>query len=170
MKMKLTVTADFTEEFNETIRRFKRDAVFIGIPEVKTERRDKGDEEKPEQIGNAAILAINEFGSPANNIPPRQPMQTGICKAQNEIAEEFKRGAVKALSDGPDALPIAYSRAGIIASNSVKKVINEQENMKPPSDATITAREAHGFKGEKALIVTGQMRNAITYVVKGKGE
>ena len=34
------------------------------------------------------------------------------------------------------------------------------------SDATLETRESEGFKGTKALIVTGQMRNAITYVVK----
>lgn len=158
----LKVTADFTENFNKIISKFKRDAVLVGIPEAKTERKND------EPINNATILAINEFGSPVNNIPPRPVMAIGIRNAQAEIAEQFKQAAVGALTKGLAALPIAYNRAGIIASNSIKKAINSQEGIEPPSDATLKARESRGFKGTKALIVTGQMRNAITYVVKGE--
>ncbi|MFI5416190.1 MAG: hypothetical protein ACHQXJ_02430, partial [Nitrososphaerales archaeon] len=62
-----------------------------------------------------------------------------------------------------------YERAGIIAANACKKVINDQEGLKPPAPATLKARKyitASGFKGTKSLLVTGQVRNAITYVVK----
>jgi hypothetical protein len=165
-KPTLTVTADFTEDFNRVIRKFKRDAVLVGIPEEKAERKKDGEEDAP--INNAALLAINNFGSPVNNIPARPVMEIGIRAAQREIAEAFRKGAVDALSQGFAALFIAYNRAGIIASVSIKKAINAQEGFDPPSDATLKAREARGFKGTKALIVTGQMRNAITYVVKGE--
>lgn len=161
MKPTLTVTADFTQDFNRIIRKFKRDAVLVGIPEEKADRKSDA------PINNAALLAMNNFGSPANNIPARPVMEIGIRKAQSEIIEIFRKGAVAALSRGFAALNVAYNRAGIVASNSIKKAINAQEGIEPPADATITAREARGFKGTKALIVTGQMRNAITYVVKG---
>lgn len=160
---KLVVTADFTADFNDVIKRFKNDQVLVGIPEDKTERKGQD-----QPVGNAAILAINEFGSPANNIPARPVMAIGIRKAKDEIAEEFKKGAIKALSEGASALLVAYNRVGLLASNSIKKVINSQEGISAPSAATLAAREAAGFKGTKALIVTGQMRNAITYVVKEK--
>lgn len=160
--MKLEVTSDFTKQFNETIKKFKNDAVLIGIPEDKTKRKP-GD-----PINNATLLAINEFGSAANNIPPRPVMAIGIKKAQDQIAAQFKLAAQKALSQGFRAVDTYYNRAGIIASNSVKKVINSQEGIDGPSEATLKARKAAGFKGTKSLIVTGQMRNAITYVIKGK--
>lgn len=163
----LTVTSDFTETFNETIRKFKRDAVLVGIPEEKTNRRKK--KKAPEgPITNAALLAINNFGSPKNNIPPRPVMAIGIRNARTEIADELRKGAVMALSRGFSAISYYYNRAGIIASTSVKKAINSQEGIEAPSDATIAAREARGFEGTSALIVTGQMRNAITYVVRGE--
>lgn len=157
----LVVTSDFTEQFNKIVKSFKHDAVLVGIPEEDTERRD-GD-----PINNATILAINDFGSPVNNIPARPVMEIGIRNAQGAIIEQFKAAAVGALSKGLAALPIAYNRAGIIAANSIKKAINSQEGIEAPSEATLAAREAAGFKGTKALIVTGQMRNAITHVVKG---
>ena len=156
------MTSDFTSEFNEIIKSFKRDAVLVGIPEDENGRNDDA------PIGNAALLAINNFGSPINNIPARPVMQIGIKNAQTEIAAAFREGAKQALSKGLAALSVTYNRVGIIASNSVKKAINSQEGIDPPSEATLKAREAKGFKGTKALVVTAQMRNAITYVVKGE--
>lgn len=158
----LLVTADFTKDFNEIIKKFKRDAVLVGIPQDKSYRKDE------DAINNATLLALNNFGSPANNIPARPVMSIGIKKAQPEIIEAFRQGAKSALSKGLSALSVAYNRAGIAASVSIKKVINAQEGIEPPSKATLAARKSKGFKGTKALIVTGQMRNAITYVVRGE--
>lgn len=157
----LKVTSDFTENFNLIMKRFKNDKVLVGIPETKTTRRES------EQINNATILAINNFGSPANNIPARPVMDIGIRNSQDEVAEQFKLAAQGALSEGESALNKYYNRAGIIASNSIKKAINSQQDIDPPSAATLAIRKLAGFKGTKALIVTGQMRNSITYVIKG---
>jgi hypothetical protein len=161
-KPTLNVTADFVQDINEIVKGFRRDVILVGIPEEKSDRK----ENLP--INNATLLAINEFGSPEQNIPPRPVMRIGIAKAQNQIAETFKQGVIDALTRGISALSVAYNRVGIIASVSIKKVINSQEGIEPPSEATLRAREAKGFEGTKALIVTGQMRNAITYVVKGE--
>lgn len=159
----LKVTSDFTAKFNETVKAFKNDAVLVGIPETEAQRSAEG-EDTP--INNAALLAINEFGSPANNIPARPVMSIGIRNAQDPIAEQFKKAAQMALKVGLKAIDTYYERAGIIAANSIKKAINSQEGIDPPAPATLAARKARGFKGSKALIVTGQMRNAITSVVK----
>lgn len=161
-KSYLKVDVDRTQEFNETIKKFKRDAILVGIPAPRTDRKND------DEITNAALLAINVFGSPVNNIPARDVMTIGLRNARKEIADALRDGAVMALSRGFAAIDTYYNRAGIIASTSIKKAINSQEGIKPPSEATIAAREARGFKGEKALIVTGQVRNAITYVIKGK--
>jgi hypothetical protein len=163
MKATLTITSDFTKQFNETVARFKKDSVLVGIPETDEAR------EEDDPINNATILAINHFGSEAAHIPPRPVLTIGIRKAQEDIAEQFRQMAKAVLSKGASALSTYYERVGIIASNSVKKVINDQEGIKPPSPATIKARQyltKSGFKGTKALLVTGQMRNAITYVVQ----
>lgn len=156
------VTEDFTKNFNKVIKKFKRDAVLVGIPEEETDR----DDDAP--INNATLLAINNFGSPAQGIPARPVLELGIRAAQKEIIQIFRDGAEKALSGGVGALSASYNRAGIVASVSVKKVINSQEGILPPAEATLLRRVKKGFKGTKALIVTGQMRNAITYVVKGE--
>lgn len=162
-KPSLTITSDFSEKFNEAIKRFKSDSVLVGIPESDGQRDDS------QPISNAALLAINNFGSPINNIPARPVMAIGIKNAQDAITEQFKLCAKEVLSKGPAALATYYERAGIIASNSIKKVINDQDGIEAPAASTLKARKyltKAGFKGTKALLVTGQMRNAITYVVK----
>lgn len=158
----LVVTSDFTEQFNRIVKGFKRDAVLVGIPETETDRTND------ESINNATLLAINNFGSPTNNIPARPVMEIGIQAAQPDIAKEFGKAAKSALSTGLSALSTYYNRVGIIASTAVKKAINSQEGIEPPAPATLAARKSRGFKGTKALLVTGQMRNAITYVVRGE--
>jgi hypothetical protein len=167
-KPTLTVTTDYVDDFNDIVKRFKHDDVLIGIPQDETERED----EDNSQINNAAILAINEFGSPANNIPARPVMSMGIRDAQDDIADQFKAAFKGALKSGASALYTYYNRAGIIAANSIKKVINGQGGeldgpIEAPAASTIAARQSAGFSGTKALIVTGQMRNAITHVVRG---
>lgn len=162
----LTVTSDFTKEFNQAVKRFQKDAVLVGIPSDENSRDEAG-----QPIGNAALLAINVFGSPKNNIPPRDVMKSGIKNAQADIAVQFKKAAQEALSKGVGALDTYYNRAGIIASNSIKRAINDQDwppaaDNGGPADSTLAARQSRGFKGTKSLVVTGQMRNAITYVVR----
>lgn len=160
MKPGVVVTSDFTQEFNDIIKRFKNDAVLVGIPQEEAERTDD------QLINNATLLAINNFGSPLNNIPARPVMSIGIKNSKDEIAEQFKLAVQKSFSQGIDLLGTYYERAGIIASNAIKKAINSQDGIKPPADSTLASRKSAGFAGKKALIVTGQMRNAITYVVK----
>lgn len=161
----MEVTKDFTKDFQQVISRFKSDDVLIGIPQS-DEPREEGD-----PITNAAILAINHFGSDDGKIPPRDVLGTGIKNAQEAISAEMKKGAQEALKRGVSAIPLMFERVGTIASNSCKKVINDQDGLKPPSDATLKARKyitASGFKGTKSMLVTGQTRNAITYVVQTK--
>ncbi len=157
----LKVTSDFTDRINSIVKSFRKDEVLVGIPVDTTKRSDDA------VMNNATLLAINNFGSPQNNIPARPVMQNGIHNADEEIAEQFKQAALGALSPGSGAVDRYYERAGIIASTSIKKAINDQDFEDGPAESTLRAREAKGFKGTKSLIVTGQMRNAITYVRRG---
>lgn len=159
----LKVTTDLTKDFKKLVSRFKNDNVLVGIPQSTATRKK---EEEGGSIGNATLLALNHFGSPEQHIPPRPVLLIGIREAQEDIAEQFKKIATSAIAKGVSALDVGYERLGIIASNSVKKVINQQLDIEPPSETTLARRRAVGFKGTKSLIVTGQLRNAITYVVR----
>lgn len=153
--MKVKVTEDRTKEFNKLIESFKNDKVVVGIPESTAGR------EGP--INNATILFINNFGSPGQNIPARPVMDIGIKNAQDRITDEFKKCAENPTDDRWNT---CLERVGTIASNSIKKVITDQEGIKPPEPETLAARKNKGHGSEKSLLVTGQLRNAITYVVR----
>lgn len=172
MKPTLKVTSDFSKEINDIISRFKNDAVLIGIPEEESNRSatpgKDGKEEPAGNFGNAAILAYNHFGDEERKVPPRRVLSIGMAAAQDQLAEEMKKAAKAALTQGFGAVDQYYNRAGLIASNACKKVINSQTELKAPAPSTLRARKKAGFKGNKTLIVTGQLRNAITYVIRGK--
>ena len=164
----LTVTSDFTKQFNESIKRFKNDAVLVGVPQENNGRSDKD----AQPMNNATLMAIANFGSPANNIPPWPIMAIGIKAVKDQVAEQFKKAAQGVLDKGTQAADIYYNRAGLIASNSIKKTLNDQIGVPPdkPSPATMRLRAAAGFKGTKYWLVSGQLRNSITYVITGKGK
>ena len=153
---------DFTEKFLAAVKKMKKFETLVGIPEEDS-KRDESD-----GINNAALLFINEYGSPANNIPARPVVKIGIKQSKSDVVDEFRKAARDGLSRGDAVVQKYYERAGIIASNSIKNVINNQIGIQGPSEATLKIRKEKGFKGTKSLIVTGQMRNAITYVVQEK--
>lgn len=162
-KPTLTVTTDNTEAFNRSMRSFAGDAVLVGVPAEDTDR--KQDPEEKEEITNAMIMAMAEYGSPANNIPRRPVMSIGLRLAKDEIASLLGLAAKQFFND-PKATTY-LERAGFAATNSIKKVITQQIDIDPPAESTIKARKARGFKGEKALLVSGQFRNSITFVLTG---
>lgn len=162
----LKVVFDGTKKFQEAMKALAVTDVYVGIPSQANERKPDGEEEQ-EVMNNASIGYIQENGSDLAGIPPRPHLVPGIKAVEKEIAEEFKKAAQKAFND-PSAVMKHYNRAGIIGMNSVKKIITDQEGFEPLSPKTIAAREADGKKGDKALIRTGQYRNAITYVVGEK--
>lgn len=157
---------DFTKKIGEAIKSLKDQETVVGIPQ--TEDARKKDPTDQQGIGNAGLLWINNFGSPVNNIPPRPVMAIGIKLSGIPLVEEFRKCAKAALTN-PGALDLYFQRIGIIASNSIKNVINNQIGIDGPSEATLKSRESKGFRGTKSLVVTAQMRNAITYVVRPKG-
>jgi hypothetical protein len=156
------VTFDGTKKFQEAMKALAATNVYVGIPQKANARKD--DDEEFDGLSNAAIGYIQENGSELAGIPPRPHLVPGIKAVQNEVAAEFKKAAQVAFSKPADVLKY-YTRAGIIAMNSVKKLITDQTGFTPLSDSTLAARKASGAKGTKALIRTGEYRNAITYVV-----
>lgn len=156
----MRVVKDLTKSFSLAVKSLESKATLVGIPADESKRADDS------PITNAALLYINNFGSPAQNIPARPVMDIGIRNAQDEIIAESRVAAQKVLSGDVGFLDKYHDRIGIIGSNSIKKAINDQDGIEPIAFATALARARKGFKGDKALIVTGQMRNAITWVVR----
>lgn len=164
-KSGLTVVQDKTREFNSAIKTLLEEAVYVGVPQATDGRKDGG------AIGNATIGYINENGSAAAHIPARPHLSKGVSDVQKVLAEEFGAGA-KALFNGrPDAVRTSYNRAGLLAQQSVQRVITQQEGFAPLAESTIKARQNRKKaprKGTKALIDRGEYRQSIKYVIRKK--
>lgn len=156
--MSVKITRDKMADVVKAIQSLAQERVLVGIPAANAERRDA-------PINNAGIGYVQEFGSPANNIPPRPFLIPGVEAAQKDAVKHLKRGAERALDGQVDAGEKALHSAGLIAQNSVRATINE--GIPPPlKPSTLAARRRRGRTGTKPLIDTGQLRNAITYVLR----
>lgn len=148
-------------------------SVYVGVPEEKDARKEPG------TIGNATLAYIHDNGSPLQNIPARPFMKPGIEKARDRISEHLKNAIQASLEGKKDKAIIHLNRAGIVASTSIKNVINEGEGFAPLKRATLLGRLRKRKAAKKwtkkkreetmasmhPLIDTGSLRNSITYVV-----
>lgn len=161
--MTVTVKKDILKDVLKKVELFSKVELLIGIPGTSEIRKGK----EPNEITNSYLGYINEFGSPAKNIPPRPFLNPGVKKVRSEIINILKKSSSNVLS-GSEDVEKGLNRAGIVAVSSVKNIIRTQENFKALSEKTIKERKQKGFLGEKALIRTAQLLNSITYVIREK--
>lgn len=160
------------------LRKLAAMQVMVGIPATRGPRAGT-------PITNATLGYIHEFGAPSVNIPPRPFLRPGVKNAQTEIAKRLLSAGRAAVDGNEAAMRVQLEAAGMAASNSVKRKITDgpfvplspytiQKRMAKIAAAKgkpLTAAErAQGFKDIRPLIDTGQLRAAITYVVRFRGK
>jgi phage gpG-like protein len=132
-------------------------SVLVGIPAAANNRK------ADESITNSQIAYIQNFGAPEINIPAREFMYSGIRNAQTRIVKALKLAGMASFNGGnPDTY---LAQAGLVAQASIKAKITDGPFI-PLAAGTVAARQSRGKKSDKPLIDTGQLRNAITYVIK----
>ncbi len=160
--------------------------VLVGFPEASTDRK-KDPEAEESDLTNAALAYIHDNGAPEVNIPARPFMGPGIAAAQTKLIRVAKNMGQQVLS-APDPKTVVeqgYHMMGLVAQSSIRAVINS--GIDPPlADRTLRERAARGRKGAKKelanrakgmpagtklakpLIDTGQLRNAVNYVIRNR--
>lgn len=159
--------------------------VLVGFPEDTTNRPPSEDE--PPGITNASLGYIHDNGAPEQGLPARPFMIPGIQAAQTKVADKLGQilKATVAGRGGQTLVAQGMTQVGIIASLSIKNTIND--GIDPALAAsTLKARARKGRKGAqkeldrrakgeapstafaKPLVDTGEMRNAITYVIRSR--
>ncbi len=142
----------------EALAVLKRHEVFIGIPENTTRRKDK----KETSVNNAELLFIHTNGSPANHIPPRPVLDPAIKHNKDRVAANIKNAIDTALDGNAAGVLPALEAAGLDGQNIARDWFTDSAN-KWPDNADATKKR----KGSvNPLIDTGEMRKAITYVVR----
>lgn len=183
----LRTVTDNMARVMKSVNELVRQDVLVGIPAGPT--REDG-----EPITNAELGYLNEYGSPATNLPARPALIPGVQDVQPQIAEQFRAAAVAALDGNTGQVGVRLNRAGLIAANSVKALISS--NIAPAlSPETIKNRfrqrktksmrknekayldlvdggsdpgDAQSAAGITALVNTGEYRNSFTYVLRKK--
>lgn len=163
--------------------------VLVGFPEETTTRPDDAD------ITNASLGYIHDQGAPEQNIPARPFMLPGMADAEDKVADKLSQ-VMKAVLNGKGAgiAEVGMTQVGLIAKLSIQNKIND--GLEPPlapstiaqrykSRKTQTRRDSEleylslqgkgidemflqGAVGIKPLINTGQLRNAVTYVIRSR--
>jgi hypothetical protein len=165
---------------SQALKLLAQNEVLVGFPEETTDR--------PDEIGmtNASLGYIHDNGAPEANIPPRPFMRPGIEKAQSQIAAKLGQTMQAALNNGnAQTIEKGLTQAGLIGKLAIQNEINS--GLSPAlADSTLRSRargrtksaqaelerrragQAPGSDLAKPLIVSGELRNAINYVIRAR--
>lgn len=183
---RIRVTIDKVKDIAKGLETLASVRVMAGVPSTKAPRTDEG-----QPINNAQLMYIHENGAPEINLPARPVVHPAIKEVQPHLIAIFEGAAHHALAGNKEAVMQDYNAAGIVAQNAMRKRITDGP-FAPLSPRTIAARaakagrgrrkgeqqyldlvksgvsalEAQNATGIKPLIDTGQLRRALTYVIR----
>ncbi|EKK7326266.1 hypothetical protein PO689_004075, partial [Escherichia coli] len=89
-KSGVTTRVDNAQAILDALKSISKKEVLVGIPEADSEREDV-------PFGNAGIGYLNEYGSPAQNIPPRPHLVPGVKSVEGQTVPQLKAAAQAAL-------------------------------------------------------------------------
>ncbi len=118
------------------------------------------------KYSEAHSLYIQSHGSPLWHIPPRPVLEPSIEANKEPIAKQLQQATVAALDGDSVGVDHALHRAGFVAENAAKAWFENPENGWPPNSPKTIAQKG----SDSPLIDTGEMRKAITHVVRERGE
>jgi hypothetical protein len=169
--------------------------VGVGVPSSKTRDREYGEDEES-GITNAELvyihthgirkkkvraqmqpmldsgmkysvalqLYIHSHGSAIYQSPPRPIIEPAIKKNKKDIAQ-LMRGAAKSAMKDQNFMK-KLKAVGIFARNAVRDYFENGNDWAPNAPSTIKRKKG----GDRPLIDTGAMRQAISYVIDNGGE
>lgn len=112
-KSGVTTRVDNAQAILDALKSLTKKDVLVGIPAEDSDRDDV-------PFGNAGIGYINEYGSPAQNIPPRPHLVPGVKSVEDQTMPQLKAAAQAALDGNAARAERALNRAGTVAARGVK--------------------------------------------------
>lgn len=168
--LKIVQSADRLPQLMKNVHDLTRKVVLVGVPDERAQR-EAGDEGEQGPVNNATLAFIHQNGSPAANIPPRPFMTEGAKFGQDKITAGLKRIGDAALDPKTttEKLNQLYGRLGQDAASAIKRKLTLGP-WHELADSTKAFRRRIGKRLDmKPLIFTGQLRAAITWVVRVAG-
>lgn len=144
------------KKFYAEVDRLKEQEVFIGFQSGKKQHESK---DGGEGVDMAEVAMFNELGTSTS--PSRPFLRQTVDDNEAEI-NAFVENATRQIAKGGSAEQ-CLKRMGAFGVKLVQEKI-VSGTFKPNAPSTIK-----GKGSEKPLIDTGQMRQSVHYVIKGKG-
>ncbi|GED34029.1 hypothetical protein P9G84_22380 [Brevibacillus centrosporus] len=186
---KVTSRIDKTNDLKKIVDSLAKKQVYVGIPEgsdrpeaqgepitnaqllyahtLGIRQKEMRDEMNPKvesgkmPYSKAYQMWIQSHGSPLWKSPPRPVLEPAIEHNKDVIAKQLRKVSEVAL-DGGDPEP-ELNKAGLLGQNAARGWFTDPANGWPPNSPITEERKG----SDKPLIDTGDLRKAITYVVKG---
>lgn len=156
----IKVTLDRVPQIAAGLRKLATTRVMAGVPADRAGRNESGDD-----INNAGLMKIHEDGAPEVGIPARPVVHPAIKEVQGQLTASLKKAGDFGLDGQVDKMTKQFYATGFIAQNAMRKKITTGPFV-PLAPSTLAKRKAKGHKSEKPLIETGQLRRALTFVVR----
>lgn len=132
---------------------------------------------KGKTYNEAYQMYLHEHGSALWHAPPRPILEPAIAHEKDKIAQQMQKAAQSFLDLKPQEAQANLEKAGMVGQNAARDwFTNPANGWAPNSERTINGwdrPDGTHFKGkgsDKPLIDTGQLRKAITYVIRKRGE
>lgn len=160
----------------KNLKALAQQEVLVGVTQPKAKRKEEHDWKVSTRrntvivdeatINNAELVYIHTNGSPLRGIPARPIIQPALQAPGNKepIIVELKRAAQAFLAADVPLAKQHLNRAGLTAQNAVRGWFTDpRNNWAPNKPSTIAAKGS-----DRPLIDTGELRKAMTYVVREK--
>jgi hypothetical protein len=184
---------DNFKKLTQSVEALTNTVVMVGVP------GDKGGRKEGE-ISNVDLALIHDRGAPEAGIPARPFMEPGIKAVKGQIVTEFQNAGKAILSGGKfgsaKSVEGYLNRIGLICVRSIRAVITAgiapelapstirgrinrikgKARRKKIAAELASGTPASRQNGEEGvflpLVLSGQLRNSITYVLRkvGKGK
>lgn len=113
----------------------------------------------------AHSLYIQTHGSPLWHVPPRPVLEPAIEANKDKIARELKKVITAGIKNDKTGVKAGLHRAGLVAENAAKRWFENPMNGWPPNSPVTAAKKGSSIP----LVDTGELRKAITHVIRENG-
>lgn len=183
--VKAVKTKDNLGEITKVLEHLAKQDVLVGIPQAEASRKEG-------KLNNAELAYIHSNGSPKNNIPARPFLEPSIINNKRQVVKQQTKALRDALDGNTAQADADLHDLGLLGQSLAKGWFTDPRNhWAPLSPYTVEQRLKKKFKSpearaqgmeeylqsiqieggtptERPLIDSGQLRNAITYVIRQK--
>lgn len=178
------------DAFKRSLESLTRKEVYVGIPAEASSRPGDGSINNAELLyihthgvrrkamrdemdammnmgmkySQAHTLYIREHGSPMMSIPPRPVLQPAIEDRKPEISMVLADAGRAALLNDVAVYEANLNKAGMVTASAAQGWFENPQNDWPPNSPRTIRRKG----SDQPLVDTGEMRKAITYIVRDK--